>query len=77
MTEREYIEIEAEVKNSTLPLQTQEKILNACMKQVAMGTKVIDKVYDDARECPSCSKYVEYGGKTCFCTNCGQKIDWK
>lgn len=81
MTEQELLEIKAEVENSAIPKPSQEKILEACEKQVSRKTNLSgDGYYDghlvyDEYQCPNCGKiyeldYEEYE----HCPNCGQKM---
>lgn len=73
MTEQEYKEICAEIQNSGIPVPSQQKIIDACGKQV--GKKPIyqtDKQGLAHEKCPDCESFCigEY------CIKCGKLIDW-
>lgn len=50
--------------------------IQALEKQVPKEAKLIDRFYDEARNCPSCGKITDYNGKEFFCKKCGQKLKW-
>lgn len=85
MTEQEYKEICAEVQNSGIPVPSQQKIIDACGKQV--GKKPIpDRPLEKGKvicwSCPNCGK-AKWNGYYFppltfdkVCTDCLQAIDW-
>lgn len=88
MTEQEYKEICAEVQNSGIPVPSQQKIIDACGKQV--GKKVLVKhsavnleekeFYGEDvffAECPNCKELLCSLWNDKNCGVCGQKLDWR
>lgn len=72
MTEQEYKEICAEVQNSGIPVPSQQKIIDACGKQVKKATVSDKSENEEWHLCPSCrAKQID---KFKYCNRCGQRL---
>lgn len=77
---QEYKEIEYEIKNSALPKQTVEKILDACKKQLLKNVVVTghnNAINTDVGNCPMCNGLPLRACDNNYCPNCGQKLNWE
>ena len=74
MTEQELLEIKAEVENSAVPKPSQERILEACEKQVARKVTADKSENETDIRCPSCKAKIVVKFKRCG--RCGQNLDW-
>lgn len=84
MTEQKYKEICAEVQNSGIPVPSQQRIIDACGKQV--GKKPFQPFGTHSFKCSTCWQFVAHEvDDNCdlesemseWCPYCGQKLDWR
>lgn len=74
MTEQDYREIKAEVKNSAIPIKSQKMILEACEKQVEKTPTSTGVNFSITCRCVECSEILKDNFN--YCPVCGNKIDW-
>lgn len=79
MTEQELIEIKTELEHSEIPRPSQEKILEACKKQVAkkeVQAIITNRYGDQYYNCPTCGEVTGINKiRRQHCPTCGQKVE--
>ena len=79
MTEQDLLEIKSELEHSEIPKPSQEKLLDACEKQVAKKAVITghhNAINTEVGLCPVCQGLPLRACDNNYCPNCGQKLDW-
>jgi ribosomal protein S27AE len=62
--------------NYTILREALEMAKEALKKQIPKRAELIDRTYDEVRNCPNCGNITSYLGKEFYCKKCGQKLEW-
>lgn len=69
-----HYDLEMEITNPDLI--DRDFVLNAIKRQIPQKPAWNVTKYGESRYCPTCNQMVS-GGKTPYCAECGQKLDWE